>query len=445
MATPGVFGPNTTAHVCPRCAGVLADWKTAQPFFTALGVTTQDLQTLVKQAARVQRPTPPPPCTACGKGTMKAFTLKATELDLCEDCGTVWLDRGELARVTQGKLGAQAPQAPQKVAGLREETVGVYEMFWDCAFCGTKALLGKSNRFCPKCGAPQDPTRRYFPPEGQEVKANTEYEGADKACPACQVPNGAKANNCKHCGSPMDGSREVARVADQVKGALTPAAAGKPQGPLKKQKWPWIAGAVVALMCTFCGVAALWKKDVNIEVAGHRWAREIDVESLKPKADSSWCDSRPADAYDISKRREQRSTKQIPDGEECSTRNVDRGDGTFERRRECRTKYRDEPVYDDKCYYTVDRWQLVRTAKSGGKGVAPEPAWPAVNLTRTGTCIGCEREGPRRETYTLDLAGEDGKTYDCSVPMARWHGVKDGTKKPVKVGVITGIADCDTL
>ncbi|MFZ2308904.1 MAG: hypothetical protein WAW34_16345 [Rhodoferax sp.] len=46
-----------------------------------------------------------------------------------------------------------------------------YEMLWDCAQCNTKGLLGDSHRHCPTCGAAQDPTKRYFPKEGEEVEA----------------------------------------------------------------------------------------------------------------------------------------------------------------------------------------------------------------------------------------------------------------------------------
>ena len=45
----------------------------------------------------------------------------------------------------------------------------------------------------------------------------------------------------------------------------------------------------------------------------------------------------------------------------------------------------------------------------------------------------------------VDLSGQDGKSYDCSMPMAKWRSIADGLKKPIKVGVITGSADCDTL
>ena len=44
-----------------------------------------------------------------------------------------------------------------------------YEMFWDCPYCGTAELLGKTHRHCPACGAAQDAEARYFPPEDRKV------------------------------------------------------------------------------------------------------------------------------------------------------------------------------------------------------------------------------------------------------------------------------------
>lgn len=440
-----VLGPNTQAHTCPKCAGVLIDWKAGQQFFSTLGLTLQDLQTMVGHASQKPRKGEPVVCTACNKGEMKPFVYKGIELDLCTECGTSWFDRGELSRISGGKLGQNVKQAAQPVAGERSQVVGVYEMFWDCGYCDAKALLGKSHRFCPSCGAQQDAAWRYFPPAGKEVAANTEYDGADKACPACNTPNGAKSHNCRSCGSPLDGAAEVGRVADRSSAAPRAAPPGKPAAGKKGSWWKWAIGAVV-LSCVVFGIVAMtWKKDVNVTVTSHTWQREIDVESMRAVSESSWCSSMPSDAYSVSKRREERSTKKIPDGEECSTRDVDRGDGTFERRKECHTKYREEPVYDDKCYYTVDRWRLARTAKSNGVGTSPGPQWPTFNLSRTGNCLGCEREGSRRETLTLLLKGADSKSYECKVAAAQWTRVADGLAKPIKVGVLTGIPDCEQL
>jgi Zn-finger nucleic acid-binding protein len=442
-ARPGVLGTGTTVHACPKCAGVMVDWKQGQAFFHSLGLTVADLQSLVRQSMSRPLKSAPPACTSCGQGAMRPFTFKGVELDLCEACGASWLDRGELQRITGGKLGADVQAVG--VAGETVKVVGVYEMLWDCSHCDAKELLGKTHRYCPNCGGPQDPSRRYFPPAGKETAASAQYDGVDKTCPACQTPNGAKSHNCRHCGSPLDGAQEVGRVADRSSAAPKVGAPGKPAPAVGKRRWYWVAGVVVALCCAFSAVTVLWTKDVTVTVVGHQWKREIDIESMQAVQEDDWCDSKPSDAYNVTSRREQRSTKKIPDGQECHTRDVDRGDGTFERREECQTKYREEPVYDDRCSFTVDRWRRQRTEVAQGKGTTPAPAWPPVRLARTGDRLGSEREGSRRETYTLVLEGDDGKRYSCGVPFQKWQSIADGTKKPIKVGVILGNAECDSL
>jgi hypothetical protein len=213
-----------------------------------------------------------------------------------------------------------------------------------------------------------------------------------------------------------------------------------------RRAWPYALAAVAVLAAGALGAALLWKKDAAVTVVGHAWSREIAIEQLRAVPDSAWCDSVPGGAYAVSRSREQRSTRQVPDGQDCSTRDVDRGNGTFERRRECRPRYRDEPVYDQRCHFTVDRWLQARTAAASGTGLDPPPHWPPVQLSgRAGLGLGAEREGGRRETYTLTLRGAAGKEYRCTVGPARWGEMADGTQRPVKVGVLTGAVECDTL
>src|SRR5580658_2753628 len=107
------------------------------------------------------------------------------------------------------------------MADDRVESEGFYEMLWDCAHCGTKGLLGKSQRRCPECGAPQDADKRYFPTDEQkQLAVGHVYVGADAHCPSCAAAMGAKVKNCTQCGSPMDGSKEVAGVAAPVAAAV---------------------------------------------------------------------------------------------------------------------------------------------------------------------------------------------------------------------------------
>jgi hypothetical protein len=320
----------------------------------------------------------------------------------------------------------------------------IFEMLWDCSSCGTRGLLGKTMRACPNCGAPQDPTKRYFPPEGQYTAVlNTAYDGADWACGSCTTPNGAKASFCKNCGTPKDGNKEVARRADQLDGkdvGAAPVVAPRSSSPLK-----WVALGVLALAVGLGLVMMLWKRDITVVVQGHAWSRSVDVESLQPRSESAWCSSMPVDAYSVAHHREVRSTRQVPDGQDCHMRNVDRGDGTFARKQECTPKTRDEPVYDDKCTYLVNRWQVSRTVKAGGAAQVPPPVWPPVQLAGGLLGIGGDRQGARHETYTVHLAGPNQKTYDCDVPEATWTALRVGDTRPFEVRALTGGAVCGSL
>jgi hypothetical protein len=201
---------------------------------------------------------------------------------------------------------------------------------------------------------------------------------------------------------------------------------------------------VVGLVLLFGAVAIFWQRDTSGYVTGHSWEREIQIEEMAARSESAWCDAMPFDAYRISRRTEQRSSQQVPDGEECSTRRVDNGDGTFSERRECRTKYRSEPVYDDRCYYTVDRWGYERSAKANGDSVNDTPYWPQTNITRTCSNLGCEREGQRIADYLVYFQSE-GDQYTCNLDEQQWSSMAIESTWKFQVGVITNQPDCDSL
>ena len=342
-------------------------------------------------------------------------------------------------------------------------------MLWDCSSCGTRKLLGKSHRRCPHCGAAQDARKRYFPPPGEEVAVEGHvFVGIDWSCGACHTPNSRAAEFCVNCGTPREGNAAVATVADDLGGAAGAASAeAPPQVPIPfrfaaednevadtarasekalgfraNRRVAGLSGLVLAFIATLFS----WTKNVDVVIESHEWTREIDIERMAARSDSAWCDSMPGDAYDVSRSREERSQRQIADGEECSDSRVDNGDGTFSTNRSCSTTYRSEPVYDDRCRFTVDRWGTERTAKNAGKKLFPEPSWPAVQV-RGGNCLGCEREGSRREILAVVMRGraDRGKTWRCVIDDARWRALGDGEWRQIEVRVLTGGAVCDTL
>lgn len=337
-----------------------------------------------------------------------------------------------------------------------------YEMLWDCKFCGAKELLGLKHRHCPSCGAPQNAEERYFPSDADKVRSEDhEYVGADVKCVHCGEANSKNAKHCGGCGAPLEGVADVARRNDQVvgegfayggqsasdaRGELEEGRVRRPP-PKKSSTAKVLLGvgcASMLLLVALVVVAVTWKKEAALVVSGHTWRRDVDVERFGPTPTSSWCDSVPFGARDLRRSREVRSHRQVPDGEDCHVRKVDRGNGTFVERNECSTRYRDEPVYDDRCYYTVDRWAVERTATASGTSTK-DVRWPDLGLLRAGTCIGCEREGTRKETYTVELTDSNAVKQSCDFDANKWAAFQDGTRWKGGERVIGGGLDCSTL
>lgn len=350
---------------------------------------------------------------------------------------------------------------------------GVYEMLWDCKYCGTEKLLGKTHKFCPVCGAQQDPEWRYYPSDEEKVAVKDHvFVGADKICPNCSSLNVADAEFCTRCGAPQSAAAQVkaqaAREANTLAGVqrfqtedldarqmaekyphLKPKAAAS-----QRPKWLMpVIGAVVLGVIAFALFAIFAKRDETGFVSALNWERTIDIERFVAVQNSQICPA-PADAYNVSSRYEQVGSRQVPDGETCSSRQVDQGDGTFRQERVCTTRYRSEPIYDDVCYYTVNRWGYSRTVEANS-ATSPNLAWPVTNLNNaagnSSRCngllpvLGCEKEGARKESYTVTITMDNGRTQTCEVPFDEWQDVTVETTFTFKVRVVGGGIDCSTL
>jgi hypothetical protein len=208
----------------------------------------------------------------------------------------------------------------------REECQGFFEMLWDCEFCDAHGLLGKTQRHCANCGAPQNPDKRYFPKEGAEQRVDGHiYEGADRTCPACQAPQSAKAKNCTHCGSVLDGAAEV-------RGVGAPAATAPPRPRRRRRIWPF----VVAVIMIF-GFGIWWRcirsQEAQVVITGHTWQRAIAIDEFNERQEEAWRSEVPPGAsFPICHDREHGS-RQVEDGEDCHTERRDKKDGTFEQTR----------------------------------------------------------------------------------------------------------------
>lgn len=323
-----------------------------------------------------------------------------------------------------------------------------FEMLWDCPTCDTKKLLGKTHRHCPSCGTAQDPTKRYFPAPGEEVAVEGhQFVGADLKCGACDTPNAANASFCTNCGSSMQGSKAV----DLVKDGANRAKEAAPPAP-PESKGYGIGALVVALfaigtvLCVgfFC-VSSLWTKSEGATAVSHAWEREIDVEAYQTVQREAWCDEAPAGGRSVRSWSAERSTRQVPDGEDCRTERVDNGDGTFRTEEQCTPRTRSEPVMGERCAFELEEWTKVRTADARGTDL--NPAWPTTGARTCGApSVGCERDGTRRETYTVTFRRQDGSTQDCDVGAeASWRRFSPGTTYTASVGVLDGSLRCGDL
>jgi hypothetical protein len=309
---------------------------------------------------------------------------------------------------------------------------------WDCEYCGAQKLLGVTHRFCPECGAAQNPEKRYFPPDDQKVAVQDhQYVGADLHCPACSQPQSAAVKHCTNCGSPLEGGQAAARQADQVVGPggvvqQGPGAAPAPK-PEKKGGIPWWVFAIIGVVVIVIGLVVANRfltKEAALTVTNHTWKRSIAIERFDEVEEKEPCKKVPSGAKIVKRTKGQKK---------CKTRKVDQGDGTFKEKKECT-----EPV--EQCTYRIKKWKEVRTLDEEG-GLKDEPRWPSVKLAKTGTCEGCEREGDRRESYVVHFKDdESGEKHSCSfTSSSRWKSFAKGDKYKGETGMIAGDLKCDKL
>ncbi|MEO1287991.1 MAG: zinc ribbon domain-containing protein [Chloroflexota bacterium] len=332
----------------------------------------------------------------------------------------------------------------------------VYEMLWDCQFCGTKGNLGLTHRFCPNCSAPQNPDSRYYPSDEDKVEVHDhQYVGVDVTCPSCNELNSAAAEFCGQCGSPLtegaraktldpqwrsaheqfasSGSRDV--VKERFEADLNLQLEATKSKPKRKSGSPirtFVVLGIIAAIVFAVFNALTATKDVTVKVVDHEWERTVTIQEYSNFRTDSWRDSRPSgDNVSIvpgSCEREQRSTRRVADGQTCQTVRQDNGDGTFSQRQECTTNYREEPVYDDMCTWTGQRWQNSLTEDTGG-GFAISPYWAddRLDLNCMGLQqIGCERVGSRQETYAVIYQDQADETlYRCTYSQAEWASIEE--------------------
>lgn len=352
-----------------------------------------------------------------------------------------------------------------------------YQMLWDCSQCDTQKLLGVDHRFCPACGAPQDPESRYYPSEEDKVHADesNRYSGADITCPACDTANAAAAVHCVACGAPMEGGKEVVRRSElDAEEDDSASAARKEHRDARKaaqqERMAAMSGAtpppdeeggsgraglflgfglgglvligigtlVAGLAVVLCLGMFFFTTPTTLTVQSHRWERSIEIEAKKAVTESAWRKEVPSGARSVSCKQEVRDTKKVKVGEDCKKVRVDNGNGTFTEKNKCTPRYKEEKIFDDKCSFKIDRWVVTKTERASGSSTSDKISWPKVRLS------GGQREGDRTETYTVVLKDAGGENTSCAVSASTWRSMARGSRWTGEVARIGGLK-CGSL
>jgi hypothetical protein len=302
--------------------------------------------------------------------------------------------------------------------------MAIREGKWRCPYC-SGVNPGRELR-CSGCGATRAEDVRFFleddAPEVQDEKlVATARAGADWLCLFCSTSNRPDATVCVQCGAEKGTapSRPVRMVGEAP---AAPQAALPPRPPAQRSGCGPKAWGCLSLLAVLFGLF-LWvvfRKSVEpVEVSALEWERTIDVEAYRTVREEAWEGSVPSGARVVGKSREvQREEREQVGTERVKVGTRDLGNGFFEDVYEDRPVYESKPVYGTRYTYEIERWVKDRTARASGRD--PAPRWPDPGLGRG------EREGARREAYTVVLRGK--REYRMELPYARWSSLRVGQR-----------------
>lgn len=332
--------------------------------------------------------------------------------------------------------------------------MAIREGRWGCPTCGTTGLLGRDTK-CKNCGATRPEGIKFYLPENAPTVTNavqlaTAKAGADWICDYCGSSNRAVAPTCSNCGA-AQGAKRQAIQAHPLPNPEAPPPVKPSQKPRQKR---WALGCL-GLIGSLVALLIFWFQPQQIEatVTQTAWQRSIQIEQLTTLVESDW--SIPDGGRLLSQQEAIHHYEQVLERYETRTREVservaagsesyvcgtvDLGNGFFEDKMcdrtlyETRTHsetyeepiYRDEPVYQTQYTYEIDRWLVNRTPQTSGND--HHPYWPEIVLGPQ------ERQGAGQETYTVHFEGENGKSYQITMALARWLDFDGGSQHRITV------------
>lgn len=327
--------------------------------------------------------------------------------------------------------------------------------YWDCDYCNARKI-GGDIRVCPNCGKPRGENTKFYM-DNSSTYVNEKVEGAvsrqpDWLCGYCNNLNPDRAKECLSCGAVRNNqdlnyfqNREKKATRTQVNhGTNDRVMKTKPTGKDYFITILILFGIIGFIINGLIKLSA--PKYIEVAVKSVSWERVISIEDYKTVEESGW--SLPSNARLQNSNTEIRTYNKVFDHYETRTRQIseqvldhyetrvtgtrDLGNGYFEEittqvpiyRTEYRTEtyqepvYRNEPVYDTKYYYEIEKWVVTRSVKTSGND--KEATWGDVVL------VGKEREKNRQEKYAIVLEDENGKGYKMNFDYDKWKDFEIG-------------------
>lgn len=320
---------------------------------------------------------------------------------------------------------------------------------WLCSFCDS--LNSDDVDVCKVCGATKaDSKLNYFQGlEKKEKLKNQLYQNTNSVNTEQQNTQDYSNNNQSENNFVSTSTAENRDTYEKLNKIKT----AKPKKKLFS-KFTKITAIALASILLITGLVFLFMpKTQEGVVDGFSWERSISIEELRTVDESDW--TLPSGARLQYTQNEIRSYKQVIDHYETKTRTYteevldhyedyvsghrDLGNGVFEEiisqrpvyRTETRTEtyeepvYRQEPIYDTKYYYEIDKWMHKDYVKTYGSD--KEPYWGEYNYKTK------EREGSKSENYKITIINSDNETKEYSVDFDVWKKLNKGESVKLKV------------
>lgn len=321
--------------------------------------------------------------------------------------------------------------------------------FWDCPYCDNKHIRG-DNDCCPDCGHRRSADVKFYLDKNNifEVSQDKKSDKANWICSFCGNQNSDNELSCLSCGASKNSANgdyfnhqdnepiinlsipTPTSRSSSVTPAKPPASVcvGKHAAKMgiSFRKVAKIAIPILIAVAVIISIVAFvnWfntplQKEITIN--GVSWSRSIDIEELRTYNESGW--ALPNDARLQYTKSEIRSYNKVIDHYETKTRRTssqslvgyheevvgyeDLGNGQFKEKTQRVPEYttvystetyqepvyRDEPVYDTKYYYEIDRWCISRSVDTSG--FDKSPFWGDVTLRNK------ERKASSHESYYI--------------------------------------------